>query len=108
MGWRYFAPPVADRTQRPFVEELPELLRQRQMSLRQLARDVGVTDSHLSRLLRGIGYRTRPSKDLARRVAVALGLEPDYFPEYREAIVVEAVHTRAGLREELYDRLTKR
>jgi transcriptional regulator with XRE-family HTH domain len=98
---------MAKRTQRSFVDELPELLRERSMSLRQLARDVDVTDSHLSRLLRGVGYRTKPSKDLARRVAVVLGLEPDYFLEYREAVVVDAVRADPRLREELYDRVKK-
>jgi transcriptional regulator with XRE-family HTH domain len=96
---------MADRTQRSFVEELPELLRERQLSVRQLARDTGVTSSHLSRLLRGVGYRTKPSKELAQRIAVALELEPDYFLEYREAVVLEAVRAQPRLREELYDRL---
>lgn len=99
---------MPDRTQRPFVDELPALLRERGMSLRELARQVEVTDSHLSRLLRGVGYRTRPSKELARRVAVSLGLEPDYFLEYREAVVIEAVRGNRRLREELYDRLSRR
>jgi transcriptional regulator with XRE-family HTH domain len=99
---------MADRTQRPFVEELPDLLRDRQLSVRQLARDTGVTSSHFSRLLRGIGYRTKPSKELAERVAIALGLPPDYFVEYREGVVLEAVRTRPRLREELYDRVRKR
>lgn len=99
---------MRDRTQRPFVEELPALLRERRMSLRELGRQVDVTDSHLSRLLRGVGYRTKPSKELARRVAVALGLEPDYFLEYREAVVIEAVRTDRRLREELYDRVRRR
>jgi len=97
---------VARRTQRPFAEALPELLREREMSIRQLARLTGVGNAHLSRLLRGVGYRTKPSKELARRVAQALDLEPDFFLEYREAVVVEAVRRQPQLREELYDRLT--
>ncbi len=99
---------MARRTQRPFAEELPGLLRERQMSIRELARRAGVGDAHLSRLLRGVGYRTKPSKVLAKRVAEALELEPDFFLEYREAVVVEAVRMRPRLREELYNRLTKR
>lgn len=100
--------PMTDRTQRPFAQELPELLRERQMSIRQLSRQAGVGNAHLSRLLRGVGYRTKPSKELARRVAEALDLKPDYFLEYREAVVIEAIREQPQLREELYDRLTKR
>ena len=99
---------MAVRTQRPFAQELPKLLRERQMSIRQLSRQTGVGNAHLSRLLRGVGYRTKPSKELARRVAEALELEPDYFLEYREAVVIEAVRSQPKLREELYDQLTKR
>jgi hypothetical protein len=36
---------------------------------------------------------------------VALDLQPDYFKEHREAIVVEEIRNNAPLREELYDRL---
>ena len=61
----------------------------------------------MSRLLRGVGYRTRPSADLARRIALALGLPADYFREYREAVVIEQVKRDSKLREELYERLKK-
>lgn len=98
---------MAKRSQRPFSEEVPRLLEKREMSLRQLAREVGVAHSHLSRLLRGVGYRTKPSMELARRVALAFGLPEDYFPEYREASITEAVRSRPGLRDELYDRLAR-
>jgi transcriptional regulator with XRE-family HTH domain len=99
---------AAGRTERSFIEELPALLNERRLSLRALAREVGVTDAHLSRLLRGVGYRTKPSANLAQRVALALELPPDYFREYREALVIEQVKKDARLREELYDRLTRR
>ena len=68
------------RTQKPFNDELALLLQERGLSLRALARDIGVSDAHLSRLLRGVGYRSRPSADLARRVARALDL-PSILPE---------------------------
>jgi hypothetical protein len=48
------------------------------------------------------------SADLARRVAVALGLPPDYFPEFREAFVVEHIRRDADLRERLYKQLRTR
>lgn len=91
-------------TEHRFVEELPRLLAQREMSLRALARQVGVTDAHLSRVLRRVGYKT-PSGELAGRVAEALGLPIDYFPEYREAFVIDQIKRDSRLRDQLYDRL---
>ncbi len=95
------------RTNDPFVVEVPRLLKQQHLSIRALARKAGVTDAHLSRVLRQVNYKT-PSPDLARRVAVALNLPEDYFPEFREAFVVERVKRDPRLREDLYRRLRRR
>ena len=92
------------RTNRPFVDEVPRLLAEREISIRQLARLVGVDIAHLSRVLRGADYK-RVSEGLARRVAIAFGLAEDYFPEAREAVVIERVRRDAAFRDELYDRL---
>ena len=102
--WRAIG--MADRTDTPFVDELPRLLRERGMSLRALAATIDVSDSHLSRVLRRADYKT-PSPDLTRRVALSLGLPPDYFPEFREAYVVEQVRRDSKLRNDLYSRLTR-
>ena len=86
--------------------EVPRLLAERNLTIRGLARQAGVTDSHLSRVLRGVAYKT-PSSELARRVAVALDLPQDYFPEYREAFVIERIKADAQLRDQLYRKLGK-
>jgi len=100
--------PVARRrTSNPFVVELPRLLEQRHLSIRALARQAGVTDAHLSRVLRRADYKT-PSGDLTRRVAVALGLPEDYFPEYREAFVIDTIRNDPELRDRLYGRLRRK
>jgi plasmid maintenance system antidote protein VapI len=65
------------RTNRPFAEEVPRLMRERDLSQRKLAHIAGVTPSHLSRILRHADKT--PSPDLARRIVVALGLPHDYF-----------------------------
>ena len=96
-----------ERTERPFAKEVPRLLKERNMSLRALARESGVSDAHLSRLIRGVGYRSAPSGDLAARVAHALGLPVGYFKEYRERVVIDAVKRDARLREELFDRIRR-
>ena len=64
------------------LRNYPNLLRERDLSLRTLARMVGVGDDHLSRVLRGARSK-RVTGELASRVALALGLPDDYFPETR-------------------------
>ena len=77
------------------------------MSQRALAREAGVSASHLSRVLRREDYKTA-SRELAANVARVLGLPDDYFPEYREAIVIERVRRDANWRERLYRQVRRR
>lgn len=95
------------RTQEPFISEVPRLLKERRLSMRALARRADVSDAHLSRVLRQVHYKT-PSSELARRVALAFDLPEDYFPEFREAFVVQRVKQDEQLRERLYKRLRAR
>jgi transcriptional regulator with XRE-family HTH domain len=92
------------QTTKPFAEELPELLAQRGMSQRKLAQLIDLNPSHLSRALRGAD-RVRPSVDLIRRVARALDLPAGYFPELREAALIEAFKRDPSLRDKLYRQL---
>jgi transcriptional regulator with XRE-family HTH domain len=94
------------QTDEPFTDELPRLLAERGISLRGLARQIGVSDSHLSRAVRQANYK-RASPDLIGRIAVALALPRDYFPEYRTAFVVERIKADPSLRNELYARLKR-
>ncbi|MGZ4391986.1 MAG: helix-turn-helix domain-containing protein [Gaiellaceae bacterium] len=98
---------MAERTDRAFVDEVPRLLREREMSLRALARLANVSDAHLSRVLRGVGYKT-PSGDLTRRVARALDLPADYFPEYREGVVCDRIRRDPHLRDRLYEEFAQK
>lgn len=95
------------RATKPFVEELPELLEERGMSLRRLAQAVGVGDDHLSRVLRGARSK-RPTADLARRVAAALELPDDYFVEARLDFVVQQLSGHQDWLDETYDELRRR
>jgi transcriptional regulator with XRE-family HTH domain len=88
----------------PFSEELPRLLAERGMSTRALAIRVGVSPSHLSRVVRRKDYKT-PGPKLMRKIAAALDLPDDYFPESRELVVLERIRTDPKLRDELYKRL---
>jgi transcriptional regulator with XRE-family HTH domain len=95
---------VSRWTNAPFVDELPRLLRDRGISVRALARQVEVSDAHLSRVLRGVGYK-RVSPELARKIALSLGLDEGYFVETREGFVADRLKADPALRDSLYRRL---
>lgn len=101
------ANPRSRRSQRPCIEELPEILVERGLSIRKLALQAGVDPGHLNRVLRRANYKT-PSAELCAKVARALGLPVDYWPEYRERLVIDCVRSQPRLREELYSRLARK
>jgi transcriptional regulator with XRE-family HTH domain len=80
--------------------ELPRLLAQRGFSYRTLASLIGVTHTHLVRF---VHERDRQATgELAARIALALGLPEDYFPETRETVVLDAVRNDPAYRDQLY------
>jgi transcriptional regulator with XRE-family HTH domain len=91
----------------PIGDELPRLLQERGISLRQLAPRVGVTDGYLSRALRR-ERRRRISGALAERIARELDLEPDHFQETRLDYVIERLGEDGSLLDEVYKRLRAR
>ncbi len=87
-------------TNRSFADELPKILEKREMTLRALAREVGGLDhAYLSRMLSG---KAQVNPAHAERVSRYLGLPGDYFPEVREARVIDAVRRSARLRDSVY------
>lgn len=94
------------RTDQPLRHALPMLLKQKRTSMRALAVQIDVDIAHLSRAVRHADGK-RPSGDLAAKIAKALDLPEDYFPEAREAAVVESVRADPDLRDRLYDTLQK-
>lgn len=96
----------SERSDRPFVKELPVLIKERDMSIRAVARAAEVDPAHLSRVLRGARGKT-VSPELAGRVATALGLPEDYFPEWREALIVDRIREDPKLRDQIYDRVRR-
>ena len=92
------------RTDTPFADEVPRLLEERGWSIRRLALEAGVERAYLWKVLRRRGYKS-PSVRMARSVAVALGLPVDYFPEYREGVVIEQMKRDARARDDVFDRL---
>jgi transcriptional regulator with XRE-family HTH domain len=93
------------RTNMAFADEVPRLLEERGWSMRRLAAEAGVERAYLWKVIRRRGYKS-PSLRMARAVAVALGLPPDYFPEYRERTVIERVKRDPRIRDRVFDSLT--
>ncbi len=84
----------------------PPMLAERRISVSALARAIGVSQPHLSRVLRRADYRT-PSPELAARIARQLGLPDDYWPEYRAATVIARVRSDPAYRDRLYASLAQ-
>jgi transcriptional regulator with XRE-family HTH domain len=84
------------------AEELPALLEQAGWSVRALAQETGISHPHLWRIIRREKGGTRPSIETIEAITKALGLPPDYFPEAREARVIEALQRDPALRERFY------
>ena len=91
-------------SQDPFRESVRDLMLDRGWSQRDLAIAVRVDPAHVCRLLKR-GTHLRVTPELAARVAEALEVEPDYFVEYREWRVLEAVRRSPSLRERLFARI---
>jgi transcriptional regulator with XRE-family HTH domain len=90
-----------------FREALHELMEQRGWSQRDLCTAVGVDPAHICRLLKRES-RVRASPELLARIARACDVSPEFFVEYREWCVLEAVRSNPTLRERLYARLAVR
>lgn len=91
------------RTDAPFVDAMTEVMRDRKISVRQLARVAGASPSHVSRALRGAQGK-QPSLALLERLAVAVEVAPDYFLEIRRSRVITELECDPALVDELYDR----
>lgn len=92
-----------NRTQKPFAESASAILRERGISGRGLADQVGVHYTHMAKLLRGA---KPPSQHVLQAVTLALELPPDYFCELREFLIAEAVRADPDLRDRLYDQIS--
>jgi transcriptional regulator with XRE-family HTH domain len=84
---------------------LPEMLRERGLSYRQFAKEIDFEQAYLSRTING---ERSPSKKFLEAVSRALSLPDDYFPEYRQHVVIEAIKKDARLRDKIYDSLTRK
>lgn len=79
------------------------------MSLRGLAEAIGVNQSYLSRILSATASAAArpPSAKVTAAIADELDLPRDYFVEYREAVVQNAIVLDSKLRDRIYDSLPR-
>ena len=94
------------RSQVALLEQLPTLMKERGLSTNRLAGMVGVSQSHLSRVLTGARQKT-VGGELAARIAAALELPEDWFPETRQQRVMERLKADPELCDRLYDEVLK-
>lgn len=95
-----------DWSNSPVADELPRLLAERGLSVRELGRRTGIDHGHISRIVHQQRGKVA-SGDLAGRIAVELGLPADYFPEYRRAAVVAAIDEDPALLDRLYHEISR-
>lgn len=71
---------------------------------------VGVNQSYLSRITSNRKDKTwrPPSRKVLVAIAEVFDIPPDYFPEFREIAVVEAIADNGRLRDRFYDSLPRR
>lgn len=98
---------VATRSNKDFIPALRDLMATAELSQRQLVertkdhRDGGYALGYLTTLL---GGRSKPAPETMRVFALAAGVEPEYFKEYREHLAATRaaeLATRIGLDEVL-------
>jgi transcriptional regulator with XRE-family HTH domain len=92
------------RAERPFGETWRDWFQREGWSQRQVARGAGIDSSFFSKALREEGRKRLNPAQIAR-ISSWAGLPVDYFPEVREAAVLDAVRNDPTLRDRLFDEL---
>ncbi len=88
------------RTTVPFGRAVAAAMRERQIGVRQLARQAGISPGHLSRVLREVdGKRATP--ELIERVREALKFPEAFFVESRRHRIVALLETDPELTDEI-------
>lgn len=101
--------PRAARLTEPISQWLPRLVVENRTSLRQLAAEIGMSQSYLSRIKLDRAHEDwrPPSKEVLERIAKALDVAPSDFPEYREIVIEEAIAADGKLRDRIFDQLPR-
>jgi transcriptional regulator with XRE-family HTH domain len=76
---------------------------ERQVTYRGLAEQTGLSAGYLNHLVHG--NRPVPSDDVVKKLAKALGVEPEHFLEYRVRVITDRLERMPDLVDRLYKRL---
>jgi transcriptional regulator with XRE-family HTH domain len=89
----------------PFGPTVERLMEETGTTYRALAEQTDLSAGYLNHLVHG--NRPVPSDDVVKRIADALGVEPEHFREYRIRIITERLEAMPELIDRLYRRLEK-
>jgi transcriptional regulator with XRE-family HTH domain len=95
----------AEHSAEPFGVALAGLMQLRGFSWRKLGYLTGKTGGYLHHTATGI--RPVPGDELLEAIARRLGVAPDYFLEYRQRRVEEALRRDPAALDDLYSKLTE-
>ena len=76
---------------------------ERKVTYRGLADQTGLSAGYLNHLVHG--NRPVPSDDVVKKLAKALGVEPEHFLEYRVRVITSRLEQMPDLVDRLYKRL---
>jgi transcriptional regulator with XRE-family HTH domain len=102
---RYSASVDDSSAKRPFAEKLEVVMSRGGVGQRELARRLGVSQAHISRILSG---KMTASQRLIRDAERALKLPDDYFIESQLDHVVSVLRMRPALRLEVLEMVNAR
>jgi transcriptional regulator with XRE-family HTH domain len=86
-----------------FGATIERLMTETGLTYRGLAAKTDLSAGYLNHLVHG--NRPVPSKDVVARLAVALGVEPEHFREYRLRVISDRLEEMPDLVDRLYKKL---
>lgn len=89
----------------PFGPTLERLMQEKGVTYRALADKTALSAGYLNHLVHG--NRPVPSDDIVRKLAKALGVEPEHFREYRLRLITKKLEQMPELIDRLYRRLER-
>jgi transcriptional regulator with XRE-family HTH domain len=88
----------------PFGAAVEGLMNEMGVTYRGLAAKSDLSAGYLNHLVHG--NRPVPSNEVIERLALALGVEPEHFREYRLRVITEQLEAMPELVDRLYRRLS--
>jgi len=89
----------------PFGPTLERLMQEKGVTYRALAEQTTLSAGYLNHLVHG--NRPVPSDEIVRKLAKALGVEPEHFREYRLRLITQKLEQMPELIDRLYRRLER-